>query len=91
MHKAERRRILHHNKRGRPPLPNPFEGKFPTEKDKAIQTKVSAPADSTEVRRLVRQARSTARKQDLSACVNIAEEKGKTLLTVWTVERVKRS
>ena len=58
-------------KRGRPALVNPWVEQFPT--DEAVQCVVLAPEDSTEVRRLVRQARQAARDLNLRSFVHTSE------------------
>ena len=81
-------------KTGRTPMPNPFREVFPSD-EKALSFTVPFAEDSTEVRRLVRQAREAAKDVDRSPQVKITEteNKGKveTTLTVWTVARITRN
>lgn len=80
-------------KTGRTPMPNPFREVFPSD-DKALTFTVPFAEDSTEVRRLVRQAREAAKDVDRSPQVKITETENKgeveTTLTVWTVARITR-
>ena len=81
-------------KTGRTPMPNPFREVFPSD-DKALTFTVEFPEDSTEVRRLIRQAREAAKDVDRSPQVKVSEVEGKggkvqTTLTVWTIARITR-
>lgn len=81
-------------KTGRTPMANPFREAFPSD-EKALTFTVAFPEDSTEVRRLIRQAREAAKDVDRSPQVKVTESKdskGKveTTLTVWTVARIVR-
>lgn len=86
-------------KTGANKLPNPFEGKFPSD-DAALKLTLPYVTDDdvTAVNRLVRQAQEAARKVDRSARVLQEDSKegvGRNrhpvkLLTVWTVPKITR-
>ena len=76
---------------GRPALPNPWTEHFPSD-EAALTVIVKADPDSTEVKRLRRQAQQAARKVERSAMVRVVEKAGgKTELTVWTVPQITRA
>lgn len=73
--------------------PNPFDGRFPAD-DKALVTTVNAASDSTDVKRLVSQARKAAKAVERTARVTVVQEGTKakpvTKVTVWTVPPIFR-
>ena len=75
---------------GRKPLPNPFDGLFPSD-EATLSLTIAEAEDSTEAKRIKRQAREEAHRVDRSPQV-ITEptEDGGTKFTIWTTERVVR-
>lgn len=80
------------SKRGRPALHNPFTDLFPTPEGECYQRSTVGGPDTTEIKRLTRQARQTARDKGLTAHVraDFDPEQGLTLFQVWTSEKVAK-
>lgn len=76
---------------GRTALPNPFTDLFPLDEE-ARTFEIPDGPNTTEARRLVRQARQAAKAVDRSAQINMTETpEGGTQFTVWTTERITRA
>lgn len=82
-------------KAGRTAMPNPFEGKFPSD-DKALMIEIPEERGSVEANRIERQARTAAKAVDRTARIlieDVEDAKGKpkgTRFTIWTIERQVR-
>lgn len=74
---------------GRTALPNPFTELFPLDTE-ARTFVIPQGLDSTEARRLVRQARQAAKDVDRSAQISVSEVPEGTKFVVWTTERIVR-
>lgn len=78
-------------KSGRTAMPNPFTEHFPSD-DKALTVTVAEGRDSTEARRLIRQARQAAKAVERTARVDLVDgPKNTVTMKFWTVEQITRS
>lgn len=78
-------------KSGRTAMPNPFTEHFPSD-DKALTVTVPEGRDSTEARRLIRQARQAAKAVERTARVDLVDgPKNSVTMKFWTVEQITRS
>lgn len=78
-------------KSGRTPMVNPFAEHFPSD-DKALVVRVSQGRDSTEAKRLIRQARAAAKACERSARVDLTDLPGKqgVEMKFWTQAPIVR-
>lgn len=77
-------------KSGRTAMPNPFTEHFPSD-DKALTVTVKEGRDSTEAKRLIRQARQAAKAVNRTARVDLTDAaKGAVTMKFWTVAQVTR-
>lgn len=78
-------------KSGRTAMPNPFVDHFPSD-DKALTVTVKEGRDSTEAKRLIRQARQAAKAVERTARVDLVDgPKGSVTMKFWTVDQITRN